>query len=169
MLVTASADVSIVMTYINFTDTCLALPRDVLGTDYSLLLGTQDSQVTSMVAIGASFTNTTVNISGDAALISGLTSGTYLEGGDILQIQLSAYQIFLLRVAENPSGLTVTSDRPVAVWVGQLMDNAQSYHFVSEMVLPANTWGKKFVLVPPSNEANFSTRIIGRSDISFLC
>jgi RHS repeat-associated protein len=130
------------------TDGFLALPADVLGTQYIVMAyggGTLFSG--SQLDVVATANNTTVTI-------TPAVSTNFRPAGVPYTITLQQGQIYQLR-ANNPNDLTgtrISASNPVAVYGGNqacfIPASSHWANFITDQMLPVSEWGKKFETEP---------------------
>ncbi len=139
------------------TDAFLALPVNVLGSQYAIT-SQQYRFGQSQIGIVGTQNNTTVTINPTANSLghpAGTPFSITLDEGESYQIQALTSG----GVLSDFTGTVVTSDKPVAVFASQECANVPVNvtfcdHLV-EQVPPATTWGQQFVTVP------LATRLAG--------
>src|SRR5438093_895389 len=113
--VTATAEIAVLgLSHIsNTTDAFLGLPVNILGTDY-VVLGWKQNSAASELAIAAVEDDTQVTIT------PSISTGTRVAGVPytITMNRFDAYQLKSDNAAEDLSGSTITSDKPIAVFGG---------------------------------------------------
>jgi hypothetical protein len=149
------------------TDAYLALPTDVLGTEY-INLGYMNVNVVNATQFGivATENGTTVTIT-PTATTDGHTAGVPYN------VSLNQGQTYLLRnTAPYPSDLTgsvITSDHPIAVFGGHQCANIPNGYFYCDHIVeelpPTSAWGKNFVTIPLKTRLNGDTyRFLASTD-----
>jgi len=132
------------------TDAFLALPTDILGTNY-INLGYKNTNVVNATEFGivATANATTVTIT------PSVTTGARVAGVayTITLNQGQTYQLVNTGSAPNDlSGTLITSNKPIGVLGGHGCANippgAAACDHVVEMLPPTDAWGKNFVTVP---------------------
>ncbi|XP_019620166.1 PREDICTED: IgGFc-binding protein-like [Branchiostoma belcheri] len=132
------------------SDAYLALPTDVLGTEYFVSCYTPSSNQPSQFGIVGVSDGTTVNIVPTQDVTFG---GTAYTAGQTITVTLDRLRTLQVQSAADLTGSKITSDKNVAVLSGNLfvvVGNGQTGtgdHIV-EMIPPVDTWGKEFVTVP---------------------
>jgi len=131
------------------TDAYLALPTDILRTEY-LILAYSNSNVVNGTefAVVAAQDGTTLSVTPSVSTGSRTAGAAYeiaLNRGD-------TYQLRNTDGGADLSGTIVMSNKPVAVFGGHMCSNvpqASAFcdHLVEQM-FPLATWGKSFVTVP---------------------
>jgi hypothetical protein len=133
------------------TDAYLALPKDVLGTEY-INLG-YSALIASQIGIVATENNTTITITPTA------TTDGHLAGTPINVVLNQGQTYFLKNYYNDLSGSVIISDKPVAVFGGNdctnVPLNASACDHLVEQLPPTSSWGKNFVTVP------LKTRLFG--------
>jgi len=149
------------------TDAYLALPTDILDTEY-IVLGYRNSDVVNgtQFAIVATADATTVTITPAA------TTGNRLAGVPYT-ITLDQGQTYFLRntgpAPNDLSGTVLTSDRPIAVFGGHQCANIPpgfaACDYIVEQLPPVPTWGKTFVTMPLATRLHGDTfRFLASAD-----
>ena len=167
--VTASASISITaFNHADFTsDSYLALPSSVLGTDY-IILGYQNVHTGvpplngTQFAIVGTETNTLVAL---LPSVGGAPYGIVLQPGD-------TYQLRDTNDAPNDlSGTLIKSSKPIAVFGGHqntvvpALTNKWFQNYLVEQLLPINTWGNNFYTAPLATRTGGDTfRILAARD-----
>ncbi|MGV3657784.1 MAG: MopE-related protein [Chitinophagaceae bacterium] len=132
------------------TDAFLALPTDILGTEY-VNLGYQNVNIVNatQMAIVASQNNTSVTITPT------VTTGGRAAGVPYT-INLNQGQTYMLRNTNSApadlSGTLIVSDKPIAVFGGHGCANIPAGYVacdhIVEQLTPTTAWGRQFVTVP---------------------
>jgi RHS repeat-associated protein len=148
--VTSQSEVSVAaVSYLTATtDGFLALPTDVLGTQYLVMAysgGTLFSG--SQVDVVAASNTTTVTI-------TPAVNTNFRTAGVPYTVTLQQGQIYQLR-ANNPNDLTgtrISSNNPVAVYGGNqacfIPASSHWANYIVDQMLPVSEWGKHFVTEP---------------------
>ena len=168
--VTSAAEVSVYgLNRIQYTtDAFLALPTDVLRSEY-LVLGWQGpgggGNGPSELAILATQDGTSVSYTPSANTTSGVTAGSTqtvtLNKGEALPVSSNAGDL---------SGTAVSSSAPVSVYGGHncanIPTNSTSYcDHVVEQIPPTGTWGQSFLTAPLKTRKNGDTfRVLASAD-----
>ncbi|WP_022821719.1 Ig-like domain-containing protein [Hymenobacter norwichensis] len=143
------------------TDAYLALPTDVLGTQY-INLGYLNSELTAVMGTQFSVVGT---VNGTVVTITPtVTSGSRLAGVPYT-ITLNQGQTYLLRsTAAYPadlSGTIISSTQPISVFGSNKCANVPHNHtycdHLVEQLPPTSVWGKQFVSVPLKTRLNGDT------------
>ncbi|RYD83692.1 MAG: T9SS type A sorting domain-containing protein [Sphingobacteriales bacterium] len=137
------------------TDAYVALPTDILGTEYIALNFSQN--LPSQLTIVASENSTSVTIT-STETVSGFTSGVART------ITLDQGQTFQVRSSDG-TGTLVTSDKPIGLFGGSECTNIPSNSYyacdhIVEMIPPTSTWGKNFVVMPLATRNGSTYRIL---------
>lgn len=168
--VTAADEVSVYgLNRIQFTtDAFLALPTDVLRSEY-LVLGWQGpgggSNGPSELAVLSTQDGTNVSYTPSADTTSGVTAGATqnvtLNQGEALAVSSNSGDL---------TGTAISSSAPVSVYGGHncanIPDN-QTYYcdHVVEQIPPTGTWGQSFLTVPLKTRLNGDTfRVLASED-----
>jgi hypothetical protein len=150
-------------------DASLLLPSNALGSEYLILgwpslplgnggLGQPQSPDTlkafvTVVAAEDGDTSVTVNTPVTIQAGSGINeipgggTGTYtLSKGDVLQLAVESAS----SVARDPTGMTISADKNVAVFVGNECANVPTdtpfCDHMEQQIYPTNTWGSEYVV-----------------------
>ncbi|XP_066304996.1 IgGFc-binding protein-like isoform X1 [Branchiostoma lanceolatum] len=132
------------------SDAFLALPTDVLGTEYFVSCYNPSSNQPSQFGVVGVNDGTTVNIVPTQDVTF---DGTAYTAGQTITVTLDRLRTLQVQSDADLTGSKITSDKNVAVLSGNLfvvVGNGQSGtgdHIV-EMIPPVDTWGKEFVTVP---------------------
>lgn len=138
-------------TYSN--DAFLALPTDVLGTEYYTVTYYPPTRKTQIMVVGVhDSTSVTIKFpSGSWARTTDSYNGKTYATGSTLALTLNKYQTFQIQGAGDLTGAYITSDKAISVFSGNQKTNTGTYtssdHLV-EHLTPVNTWGKTFATVP---------------------
>ncbi|KAI8495123.1 hypothetical protein Bbelb_271090 [Branchiostoma belcheri] len=139
------------------SDAYLALPTDVLGTEYFVACMTPvarseegwDNLPTEFGVVGV-YDGTTVTINPTQDVTFG---GNNYPAGQNFTVSLDRFQTLQVQSAEDLTGSRITSSHPVSVLSGNLftvIGNNQegSGDYIVVMMPPVDTWGKEFVTAP---------------------
>lgn len=137
------------------TDAYVALPTDILGTDYIALNYTPN--LPSQLTIVATENTTSVTIT-STLTVSGFTAGVPRT------ITLDQGQTFQVRSTDG-TGSLITSDKPIGLFGGSECTNIPSTSYgacdhIVEMIPPVSTWGKNFVVMPLATRNGSTYRIL---------
>ncbi|XP_066303643.1 IgGFc-binding protein-like [Branchiostoma lanceolatum] len=140
------------------SDAYLALPTDVLGTEYYVPCTTivRAWNEEGLVDIPSEFgvagvqDGTTVTIVPSQAVTF---DGQNYAAGQAFSVGLDRFETLQVQATEDLTGSKITATQPVAVLSGNLfavVGNGQqgTGDHVVEMIPPVDTWGKEFVTVP---------------------
>ncbi|XP_078577111.1 IgGFc-binding protein-like isoform X1 [Branchiostoma floridae x Branchiostoma japonicum] len=138
------------------SDAYLALPTDVLGTEYfASCAGTPSDRPDRPAEFGVVGVHdgTTVTIVPSQAVTF---DGQNYTAGQSFSVGLDRFETLQVQASEDLTGSKITADQPVAVLSGNMfaicmpMDEPQlgSGDHIVEMIPPVDTWGKEFVTVP---------------------
>ncbi|XP_078578780.1 IgGFc-binding protein-like [Branchiostoma floridae x Branchiostoma japonicum] len=143
------------------TDAFLALPTDVLGTEYyaacSSIARNRNQEgfrdMPSQFGVVGVHDGTTVTITPSQDVEFG--SQNY-RTGQAFSARLDRFETLQVQATEDLTGSKITADQPVAVLSGNVfayckpMDEHQSGtgDHLEQMIPPVDTWGKEFVTVP---------------------
>ncbi|WP_299700520.1 PKD domain-containing protein [uncultured Pontibacter sp.] len=141
------------------TDAFLALPTDILGTEY-INLGYKNVNVVNASQLAIVATTNSTNIT----IVPSVTTDGHTAGVPY-SITLNQGQTYLLRNRDSaPSDLTgtkITSNHPIAVFGGHACANIPSGEvycdYIVEQLPPTSAWGKQFVTVPLATRQNGDT------------
>ncbi|MGZ5281101.1 MAG: Ig-like domain-containing protein [Bacteroidia bacterium] len=141
------------------TDAYVALPTDILGTDYIALNYTPN--LPSQLTIVATEDSTSVTIT-STLTVSGFTAGVPST------ITLNQGQTFQIRSSDG-TGSLITSDKPIGLFGGSECTNIPSGSYyacdhIVEMIPPVSTWGKNFVVMPLATRTGSTYRILASED-----
>jgi hypothetical protein len=143
------------------TDAYLALPTEVLGTQY-VNLGYLNTAANDLVgtqfAIVGTVNGTVVTITPTVTAGTRVANGTY-------SITLNQGQTYLLRSAgaypSDLSGTIISATQPIAVFGSNRCANVPHDHaacdYLVEQLPPTTAWGKQFVSVPLKTRLNGDT------------
>ena len=141
------------------TDAYLALPTDILGTDYYVLTYKNSGIVAgSQFGIVGTVNGTTVTIT-PSSTTHGHTAGIAYN------ITLNQGETYELRADDNNfidmTGSHITSTQPVGVMGSHFCANIPGgvtyCDHICEMIPPSSAWGKNFVTVPLATRLNGDT------------
>ncbi|MEO8446312.1 MAG: T9SS type A sorting domain-containing protein [bacterium] len=129
------------------TDAFLALPTDILGTDY-YYLNYKDNGNGHLMGIIATQNNTTVTITPTITIGSHPANVPF----NLVMQQGESWEILQQTALSELTGTKITSDKPIGVMgVHRCVNVPQGVcccdHIV-EMLFPTNTWGKNFLTSP---------------------
>lgn len=155
----------------------MALPADVLGTEYRALSrpGISPTATGSQVTIVGTEDNTTATITTKVAVPNVTVAGvTFTVAPNApFNVVLNRLQTFLLQLQVGDlTGTLVTADQPIAVFSGNqngtVTDNAvpgSADHMVEQMV-PVNAWGNEFIVAPiaPNTTGDSIVRVLAHYD-----
>ncbi|XP_019620162.1 PREDICTED: IgGFc-binding protein-like [Branchiostoma belcheri] len=133
------------------SDAYLAIPTDVLGTEYFVSCYVPINNHPSQFGIVGVSDGTTVNIVPTKDVTFG---GTAYTAGQTITVTLDRLQTLQVQSdAADLTGSKITSDKNVAVLSGNLFAVVGNGHtgsgdHIVEMIPPVDTWGKEFVTVP---------------------
>jgi hypothetical protein len=136
----------------------VALPVDVLGTEYRAVSRPGNSQVT---VVGTE-DNTIVTITKFTTVSNVTTVGTPF------QVPLNHLETYLLQQAADLTGTLVTADKPIAVFGGNqngTVSTSSPDHMVEQMV-PVNAWGNEFLIarIAPNTFGDSIVRVLAHED-----
>ncbi len=139
------------------TDAYLALPTDILGTEY-INLGYRNSLVT-----GTQFGIVATQNATQVTIIPTVTTDGRVAGTPYT-ITLNQGQTYLLRNHNSGgdlSGSSITSNKPIAVFGSHQCTNVPPSvtfcDYIVEQLPPTTTWGRNFVTVPLKTRRNGDT------------
>ncbi|KAI8494324.1 hypothetical protein Bbelb_280840, partial [Branchiostoma belcheri] len=140
------------------SDAYLALPTDVLGTEYFAACATVRrswaeegfTDLPSEFGVVGVSDGTTVTINPTQAVTFG---GISYPAGQDFTVSLDRFETLQVQSTEDLTGSRITSSHPVSVLSGNLFtvvgNNQQgSGDHIVEMIPPVDTWGKEFVTAP---------------------
>ncbi|XP_078583850.1 IgGFc-binding protein-like [Branchiostoma floridae x Branchiostoma japonicum] len=140
------------------SDAYLALPTDVLGTEYfvpcaTITRGWSEEgfyNLPSEFGVVGVHDGTTVTITPSQAVTF---DGTSYAAGQDFSVELDRLETLQVQASADLTGSRIVADRPVTVLSGNLftvVGNGQSGSgdYLVEMIPPVDTWGKEFVTVP---------------------
>ncbi|TFZ63847.1 T9SS type A sorting domain-containing protein [Hymenobacter sp. UV11] len=143
------------------TDAYLALPTDVLGTQY-INLGYLNSELTNVMGTQFALVGT---VNGTVVTITPtVTAGTRVVGVPY-NITLNQGQTYLLRSTgaypSDLSGTLISATQPISVFGSNKCANVPHNHeacdYLVEQLPPTTAWGKQFVSVPLKTRLNGDT------------
>ncbi|MEI8134085.1 MAG: IgGFc-binding protein [bacterium] len=152
------------------TDSYVAYPTNVLGTEYRVLgyhsLG--DDAFTTQATIVASEDNTEVSISLTGNVKMGKHNGEsysiHLNKGDAYQMQGTSGT----DGKNDLTGTLVTSNNPIAFFTGHTCAEVPPPVEFCDMLLeqepPINTWGKQFFLSKMTGKADYALRVLANEN-----
>lgn len=154
------------------TDAYLALPTDILGTDY-INLGFGNVNILNGTQLGIVATQ-------DATLVS-ITPTVTTDGHTVgvpYVVNLNQGQTYLLRNTDpspnDLSGTFISSDKPIAVFGSHQCANVPNGNtfacdYLVEQLPPISAWGKNFVSVPLKTRLNGDTyRFLASEDNTII-
>eukprot|EP00058_Branchiostoma_floridae_P010576 XP_002596064.1 hypothetical protein BRAFLDRAFT_118065 [Branchiostoma floridae] len=140
------------------SDAYLALPTDVLGTEYyvpctAVYRNFQQSgvrfDVPSEFGVVGVHDGTTVTIVPSQAVTFDRQN---YAAGQAFSVDLDQFETLQVQTPEDLTGSKITATQPVAVLSGNMFASVGSDRgtgdYVVEMIPPVDTWGKEFVTVP---------------------
>ena len=140
--------------YVASTDAFLALPTDVLGKEYFTIsyLGSTILYGTQVLLIGISeSTNVAIKLSETLGSSTVDIDGVHYSAGHTFHFTLNRYETYQYTSASGDlTGSHIISNKPVAVFSGNKCTRigpGACDHLV-EMLMPVDTWGKRFATVP---------------------
>ncbi|XP_078579307.1 IgGFc-binding protein-like isoform X2 [Branchiostoma floridae x Branchiostoma japonicum] len=142
------------------TDAFLALPTDVLGTEYFTPCATVTEDKPAELGVVGVHDGTTVTIVPSQAVTF---DGQNYSTTQPFSVGLDRFQTLQIQATEDLTGSKITADQPVAVLSGNMFacclpigqEQRGTGDHIVEMIPPVDTWGKEFVTVP------LATRTIG--------
>ncbi|KAI8501306.1 hypothetical protein Bbelb_205770 [Branchiostoma belcheri] len=150
--VTASREVVVYGVFVEqaTSDAFLALPTDVLGTEYFVSCFTPSGGYPTQVGVVGTEDGTSVSIvlKGDVTF-----DGQTYTAGQTITVTLNRLQSLQVQSDADLTGSHVTSDKSVAVLSGNYFaivgnGGSGSGDYIVEMIPPVDTWGREFVTVP---------------------
>ncbi|CAH1256703.1 FCGBP [Branchiostoma lanceolatum] len=132
------------------SDAYLALPTDVLGTEYFVPSATTNPGYPSEFAVVGVHDGTTVTITPTQSVTF---EGNTYAAGDTFLVELERFGTLQVQSAQDLTGSKITANKPVTVLSGSMfavVGNGQSGSgdYLVEMIPPVDTWGKEFVTAP---------------------
>ncbi|XP_066279188.1 IgGFc-binding protein-like [Branchiostoma lanceolatum] len=138
------------------SDAYLALPTDVLGTEYFVpcaSINEQGPRKPAEIGVVGVHGGTTVTIVPSQAVTF---DGQNYAAGQAFSVGLDRFETLQVQTTEDLTGSKITSNHPVAVLSGNMrapclpagVPQIGSSDHVVEMIPPVDTWGKEFVTVP---------------------
>ncbi|KAJ8315039.1 hypothetical protein KUTeg_007189 [Tegillarca granosa] len=163
---------------LNSNDAFLALPTDVMGTEYYAISYYPPYRRCQLMVVGVE-DSTSVQIkfpSNSWAQTTDSYNGQTYAAGSTLSITVNRYDTFQIQSLGDLTGAYITSDKPISVFSGNRKTNTGQYdsqdHLV-EHLTPVNTWGKKFATVPiPKRTVGDYFKVVASEDntqISYKC
>ncbi|XP_078677630.1 uncharacterized protein LOC144914054 isoform X1 [Branchiostoma floridae x Branchiostoma belcheri] len=150
--VTASREIVVYGVFVEqaTSDAFLALPTDVLGTEYFVSCFTPSGGYPTQVGVVGTEDGTSVSIvlKGDVTF-----DGQTYTAGQTITVILNRLQSLQVQSDADLTGSHVTSDKSVAVLSGNYFavvgnGGSGSGDYIVEMIPPVDTWGREFVTVP---------------------
>eukprot|EP00058_Branchiostoma_floridae_P010578 XP_002596066.1 hypothetical protein BRAFLDRAFT_66203 [Branchiostoma floridae] len=135
------------------TDAFLALPTDVLGTEYFTPCTSVRGAMPAEFGVVGVHDGTTVTIVPSQAVTF---DGQNYAAGQTFSVGLDRFETLQVQATEDLTGSEITADQPVAVLSGNMFASCKpigqeqggSGDHIVEMIPPVDTWGKEFVTVP---------------------
>ncbi len=147
------------------TDTYLALPVNVLGTEYmAMCYDKLSSELISQVALIATEDNTVVTITPTTATGGGHPEGepykVLLQEGDVYQFN-AAYD---RRSRADLTGTLIQADKKIAVFSGHncahVPAGTRACNLLVEQLPPMHSWGRHFFLGTLANRSTSTWRVL---------
>lgn len=137
---------------IHSDDAYLALPLDVLGTEYYTISYTPAYYYTLFAVIGTeNQTNVAIHLPNRRALNITLNGVSY-TGNQWINLTMDRYSTLELHSVPDLTGTHIISDKPIGVLSGNkktiVGNTGGSRDHLVEMLLPVSSWGKNFATVP---------------------
>ena len=156
ILVTSNQDIAVFGLQIGDgnCDAFLALPTDVLGTQYypvTFWPSTSQTQVAVLVTVDGTTVDITFQRSRGIAIFY---QGAFFVGGDTMTITLDKYDILIIQSERDLTGTLIEADNPIAVFSGNKFaelpgpNNGRPSSHLTEQIPPLGTWGTTFVAFP---------------------
>lgn len=147
------------------SDGYMALPINVLGTDYQVASYEDPAPNTSMflpsyTSIVGAYDNTSVNfkLGGFETMIIIKETGDTLRAGQNMTKVINKGDVWLIAgvgLSNDLTGSNVNADKPVAVISGSFCANIPTHigycDFIIEQELPIYNWGKNYLVSPIAN------------------
>lgn len=133
------------------TDAFLALPTDVIGSEYYTVSYFPSSYHTEILVVGV-IADTSVEINlklSDSSKVE-LKRKRY-GNGDVIKLDIDPYDTVQIQATADISGTWITSTRPIVVYSGNRRTNVgtgRSMDHLVQQMTPTNTWGKRFITLP---------------------
>ncbi|XP_035668445.1 IgGFc-binding protein-like [Branchiostoma floridae] len=135
------------------TDAFLALPTDVLGTEYFTPCTSVRGAMPAEFGVVGVHDGTTVTIVPSQPVTF---DGQNYAAGQTFSVGLDRFETLQVQATEDLTGSEITADQPVAVLSGNMFASCKpigqeqggSGDHIVEMIPPVDTWGKEFVTVP---------------------
>ncbi|MCX7929420.1 MAG: IgGFc-binding protein [Chlorobi bacterium] len=150
---------------IQTTDTYLALPTDVLGTDYRVMCYSKLSAVlTPIFAIVATEDDTRVEILPTTPTTDGHGAqqaySTVLDRGQVYQVRAQ----YFATGSGDLTGTRIRSSKPIAVFSGHtcayVPPGVKACNHLVEQLPPVNTWGKHYYIGKLKGRSRYTVRIL---------
>lgn len=147
------------------TDTYLALPVSVLGTEYRAMgYYKLSADLVSQIAVVATEDSTELYITPNAATTDGHKQGepyaVLLRKGDVYQLLADFYSVG----TGDLTGTLIRSNRKVAVFSGHSCGyvpmNVQACNHLVEQMPPVSSWGKHFYVGMLKGRSRYTLRVI---------
>jgi hypothetical protein len=133
------------------TDAFLALPTDVIGSEYFAVSHFPSSYQTEILIVGV-LADTSVEINLKLSDTSTIEFEKKRYGnGDVIKIDFSPYDTVQIQARADVSGTWIKSTRPVILYSGNRRTNVgtgRSMDHLVQQMTPTNTWGKRFITLP---------------------
>ena len=149
------------------TDTYLALPTEVLGTDYRAMCYTVSDGLMPQIAIVATDNNTEVEITPAANLVlhrKGVPFKVQLKKGDVYQFA----SLFEPNSNCDLTGTLIKSNKKIAVFSGHqcayVTPNIIACNHLVEQMPPLPSWGRHFYLGRFDTRSNYTFRVLANEN-----
>ncbi|XP_060067808.1 serine-rich adhesin for platelets-like [Ylistrum balloti] len=134
-------------------DSFMALPTNVIGSDYFAVTYSQNGQVCQVLVVGVN-DSTTVKITLNPSLKDHfvLFENRQYLAGQTFTVELNRYETFEFESIGDLSGTRIRSNNIIAVFSGNKDTYIGSRTYLTtnlvEQLTPVDTWGNVFILVP---------------------
>ncbi|XP_053388868.1 uncharacterized protein LOC128551935 [Mercenaria mercenaria] len=150
-------------------DVYLALPVDALGTDY-YAMAYSPAYVKTQLGIVSTVDSTNVKVTlpvGRGNVDVSFKGITY-HAGDVINIPVQKYDTIQLQSSGDLTGAHVESNKPVAVFSGNVKTNVGKGAFMDHLVeqlISSDRWGQNFVTAPiPGRTSGDVFKAVARED-----
>ncbi|MCX7736072.1 MAG: IgGFc-binding protein [Candidatus Kapabacteria bacterium] len=149
------------------TDTYLALPTEVLGTEYRAMCYTVSDGLMPQIAIVATENNTEVEITPSANLVlhrKGVPFKVQLKKGDVYQFA----SLFEVNSDCDLTGTLIKSNKKIAVFSGHqcayVTPKIIACNHLVEQMPPLPSWGRHFYLGRFDTRSNYTFRVLANEN-----
>ncbi|MFP4368844.1 MAG: IgGFc-binding protein [Candidatus Kapaibacterium sp.] len=153
------------------TDTYMAIPKRVLGTEYRVVgYSVSSTELMSQLAVVGTEDNTEVEITPTVLTQSGKKPGQpytiHLNKGDVYQLQ-AAYDPREQRLSDL-TGTFVKSNKKISVFSGHqcayVPINVQACNHLVEQIPPISSWGKHYYIGPLRDRSAYNYRVLAHKN-----